>query len=99
MDSLRRFVATQEVEIKLKEEAFTEEFMAEFRRGFYGFTTIDEHAQHIAQLYARGLHTDFALGFDFIEGYGNIRDFVSEVTLAGFEIEPVSVALQSDGEG
>jgi hypothetical protein len=55
-----------EVSVTLDEDAFDNIFMEEFNSSFYEFDTIEEHYEHLAQLYARGL-TD---GTDFIEGYG-----------------------------
>jgi hypothetical protein len=56
-----------DVEITLDEAKFDEAFMSEFRRSFYQFHDIEEHAEHLAQLQARGL-LDF-----FTEGYGEIK--------------------------
>lgn len=63
-------VVSQTVEVTLDESKFTPEFMAEFKRSFYEFDTIDEHRKHLAQLHARGLCDDFS----FIEGYGRAQD-------------------------
>ena len=50
--------------IEIDENVFDEERMAHFKRYFYDFDTLEEHAEHIAQFRARfGEH-------DFIEGYG-----------------------------
>lgn len=69
-------LVVQNVEIELNEEAFTEEFMEEFRDSFYSFWDKEEHAEHIAQLYARGV---FGSKRDFVEGYGVISEFIKEI--------------------
>jgi hypothetical protein len=46
--------------------------MKEFIESFYKFNCIEEHIEFLAQLYARGIIHDFS---DFIEGYGNPKDF------------------------
>lgn len=61
---------TQEIIVTLEESKFDETFMKEFQENFYSFITLDEHAQHLAQLYARGL----ADNYSFIEGYGPAQD-------------------------
>ena len=64
-----RVEVTQTVEVTLDEASFDETFMREFRESFYDFDTIEEHAEHIAQLQARGL-IDTEVRPEFIEGYG-----------------------------
>lgn len=67
---MKRLVdVTQTVEVEVDESKFTPEFMQEFRNSFYSFHTINQHLEHLAQLYARGLDRDF------IEGYGPAQDF------------------------
>lgn len=61
----------QVVTVELDETKFDEAFLAEFRKHFYRFDDIDEHAKHIAQLEARGLISDWK---PFIEGYGPAED-------------------------
>lgn len=61
---------TQHIEVTLDETKFTPEMMNDFKRTFYPFIDIDEHAQHIGSLEARGLiHTSDSQCF--IEGYGD----------------------------
>jgi hypothetical protein len=55
-----------EVEITLDEDKFDNVFMEDFNANFFEFDTIEEHYEHLAQLYVRGI-TD---GTNFIEGYG-----------------------------
>lgn len=63
----------QTVRVTLDESKFTPEFMQEFREGFYSFEDFHEHAEHIAQLVARGI-VDLSDPDTFIEGYGEARD-------------------------
>lgn len=65
---------TQIVEVKLDAAKFDDAFMAEFRASFYDFDTIEEHAEHIAQLQARGLIDVSYRSGEFIEGYGPHQD-------------------------
>lgn len=72
------------VEVEYDESKFTPEFMAEFRKDFYNFQTVDRHIEHIASLEARGL-----IGGDrFVEGYGDIDEFIAraEVVDTTFEV-------------
>jgi hypothetical protein len=56
------------VEVEIDESKFTPDFMREFRENFYDFASLNEHFEHLAQLYARGLDRDF------IEGYGPVEE-------------------------
>ena len=58
------------INMKVDVNKFTSEFMQEFRDNFYYFTTVEEHVEHLAQLYARG-HIQF--NGDFVEGYGRLE--------------------------
>lgn len=49
--------------IEFDENIINKEWMEEFRKNFYNFTTLREHAEHLAQLRARS-------GNEFLEGYG-----------------------------
>ena len=57
------------VRVSIDETKFTPEFMQEFRDSFYPFEIIEEHLEHLAQLFVRG-HFDNCPG-EFIEGYGD----------------------------
>lgn len=72
MGDIRKFEVevTQRVEVTLDASKFDAVFMQEFRDSFYGFDTIEEHAEHIAQLQARGLIDISWKSNEFIEGYG-----------------------------
>jgi hypothetical protein len=66
----REVTVTQIVLVTIDESKFDATFMAEFRASFYPFTTVNEHLEHLGQLFARGL----ADNGDFIEGYGPAKD-------------------------
>lgn len=57
---------TQIVKVTVDEAKFTDGFMRSFRETMYPFETVDEHIEHLGQLYARGLSDEYS----FIEGYG-----------------------------
>lgn len=71
---MAKFTVTieQTIEVELDESKFTSDFMAEFRHSFYPFETLQEHAEHIAQLQARGIIDleGYVSPREFIEGYG-----------------------------
>lgn len=77
---------TQVVTVELDETKFDEAFMQEFREGFYRFHTLDQHAEHIAQLEARGMIDDWK---PFIEGYGPAEDMGIKATAVVESIEIV----------
>ena len=53
----------EKYKIEFDETVCNEEWMKDFRRYFFDFYHLDEHAEHIAQYRAR-------FGRGFIEGYG-----------------------------
>jgi hypothetical protein len=62
-------VQTTTVKVVLDTNEFDEKFMQDFRTDFYQFHSLEKHAEHLAQLAARGL-----IGYDnFVEGYGHIN--------------------------
>lgn len=61
---------TQWIEVEMDEAKFDAAFMEEFTSHFYPYDTIPEHAQHLAQMFARGV----ADNGDFIEGYGPAKE-------------------------
>ena len=71
---MKRFtvMVAQTVSVDVDESKFTEEWMAEFRESFYPFHCVEDHVKHLAQLYARGLVSNFT---SLIEGYGAPSDF------------------------
>ncbi|XOS93191.1 hypothetical protein ACLMAB_06020 [Brevibacillus laterosporus] len=64
---MKRFKVTVQREdvyiIELNELLFSEDWMKQFREEFYDFHTLEQHAEHIAQLRAR-------FGEGRLEGYG-----------------------------
>jgi hypothetical protein len=52
-----------EYEVELDENIFNQEFIEHFKKYFFDYETLEEHAKHIAQFRAR-------FGERFIEGYG-----------------------------
>ncbi len=63
---------SQLIEVEVDEKKFTPEFMAEFRASHYQFHDVEDHIEHLAQLHARGIADNFS---DFIEGYGDPKEF------------------------
>ena len=79
-----KVTVTREVEVTLNARKFNEQFMSEFRDSFYNFHSLEEHAEHLAQLFVRGL-ADPNRDSGFIEGYGNCREMgIGMETLGGF---------------
>lgn len=78
-----------EVSVEIDETKFDEAFMAEFRKSFFQFDTVQEHVEHIAQLEARGLLQDFT------EGYGPIKDFGIKADTLDWFVEDV---VRSEGQ-
>lgn len=74
---------TQEVEVTLDEAFFSPEFLAEFQRDFYSIDSVREHAENIAQQYARGVASDYD---GFIEGYGETKEMNLKVKLGDMSV-------------
>lgn len=83
-----RVAVTQIVEVSLDASKFDEAFMAEFRKSFYSFDTIEEHAEHIAQLQARGM-IDVEFTPEFIEGYGPSEEMGIKAKVIDTEMDMV----------
>ena len=66
------FAVSTIVTIELDENKFTPEFIEEFKKSFYKFDDVDEHADHLAQLFADGRYDYWDT---FIEGYGETENF------------------------
>lgn len=62
----RQIQVTQIIEVELDEKKFTPEFLADFNGSIFD-ASLDDHFEHLAQLYARGIADEFST---FIEGYG-----------------------------
>lgn len=84
----RDVTVTFSVRVTLDETKFTPEFMEEFRRDFYKFGTIGDHAMHLAQLAVRGVYalSDWQKD-EFVEGYGPIGDMGLSVEIVDQEQE------------
>ncbi len=80
-------IVKQEIEVKIDETKFTEEFMEEFRKYFYKYYTINDHIEHLAQGFARGIWDEYS----FIEGYGDASDFGISFNAYDAEIEEAYV--------
>jgi len=60
-----KVIREDEYIIEFDEDIINDEWMEEFRKYFYHFDDLEEHAEHLAQLRAR-------TESQFMEGYGNI---------------------------
>lgn len=72
-------------EIEIDESKFTDEFMEEFRQHFFPFYDLEDHAEHIAQMQARGV-IDIISSPEFVEGYGPSNDMGIKVKFLDAEI-------------
>lgn len=82
----------QTVSVTLKDTAFTEKFMEEYRASFSPFFELVEHAEHIAQLVGRGVMDEVTRhtgAKQFIEGYGPIGDFVEKAEITETTVDEV----------
>lgn len=67
------------VHIKLRDDAFTDKLMEEYRKNFSPFEDLSKHADHLGWLVASGRVdeiTQYSGKEQFIEGYGTIGQFV-----------------------
>lgn len=78
-------VVETELSIEVDETKFTEEWMAEFRKSFYQFYTVQDHVEHLAQLQARGI-VELPDSRAFIEGYGNPADMGIKIITIDVEV-------------
>lgn len=76
----------QTVEVTLDDARFDDGFMEEFRRDFFPFFTLADHAEHIGQMEARGL-TNLEMMPQFIEGYGPSDDMGIKARVIDTEVE------------
>jgi hypothetical protein len=79
-------VVTQVVEVTLNKRKFSPKFLREFREEMYPFETVERHAEHLAQLHARGLY-DLESGTEFVEGYGPASDMGISARVVHWEQE------------
>jgi len=77
---------SQLVQVELDASKFDEAFMQEFRESFFNFDTIEEHAEHIAQLQARGV-IDIEGVPEFVEGYGPSDEMGIKARVIDTEVE------------
>lgn len=85
---------TQTIRVNLDEAKFDEAFMQEFRDGFFQFDTLEQHAAHIGQLFARGI-----IGWektDFIEGYGHAHEMGIRAKELAVETEVLPYAVVAE---
>lgn len=68
----KEVTVSQIISVTVDETKFTEEFLEEFRKSFYLYSDVNDHIVHLGDLYARGIVDEFT---DFIEGYGDPKDF------------------------
>lgn len=68
---------TQEVEVVLEANNFTEAFIEEHQRFIGGCDTIEDHAENLARLVATGVVDNFPS--TFVEGYGPLKDMGIEI--------------------
>ena len=80
MSTTKEVKVTQWIRVTVDETKFDGAFMREFRESFYPMHTLDEHIEHLAQLYARGIIDEFS---NFIEGYGPPKDMGIEIANTG----------------
>lgn len=76
---------TQTIEVTIDEDKFDEEFLQEFRESFYPFHDVNDHIQHLAQLYARGIAYDSPTCF--IKGYRQESDMGIKFDTIEIDIE------------
>lgn len=55
-----------DVELSIDKSKFDQEFMDEFKKSFYSLENINDHVEHLAAMYLRGIVDNR----NFIEGYG-----------------------------
>ena len=66
----RSVIVRQCVSVTVDETKFDQEFMEYFSQHHYYFRNLDEHLEHLGELYARGIVDNHS----FIEGYGQASD-------------------------
>ena len=79
----------QVVTVTLRPEAFTDEFMKDYRKHFFDFASIQQHAEHIGQMAARGHFYVPIINSELVEGYGLICEFVKSIDLGGIKSEQI----------
>jgi hypothetical protein len=82
-----RVNVTQTIDITVDETKFDDAFMEGFRSSFFPFFELKDHAEHIAQLQARGIIEADSHGGDFIEGYGHSKEMGIVAIIHATDIE------------
>ena len=93
---MRKFYVRVEhiVEVELDDTKFTPEFMAEFSATITDFDTLEQHAEHIAQLAAREVYgLNRRVPSEFVEGYGPIGEMGISASVKSTEVEEDTQAL------
>jgi hypothetical protein len=100
MSDMRTFVVdvTQRVTIRLDAAKFDEEFAKEFNSYITDFglpsdvldDMLDNHAEHLAQMQARGVVELDSYSGEFVEGYGPSKEMGISATTDWTETEIVS---------
>lgn len=88
-----RVEVTQLVEVELDASKFDADFMQEFRSSFFSFDTIEGHAEHIAQLQARGVIDVSGRSSEFIEGYGPSEEMGISANVIEADVDLIGGAL------
>lgn len=87
---------TQTVEVTLDETKFDQAFFEAFNRHFFDFDdSLDEHAEHLGQMFARGVEDEFS---DFIEGYGPVKELGIKFKAVDCETDVVNSCPKPLGE-
>lgn len=94
--SEKHYITTRHVAVTVDESKFTPEFMEEFRGYMFPYFTIDDHREHLAELFARGVLDGWS--DEFIEGYGPAKDMGIKFRDLGSETEAVSPSPAGGGD-
>lgn len=89
-----RVEVRQIVEVELDDSHLNDDFNKAFSECFWDVDCLEDHANHIAQMEARGL-----IGLDkFVEGYGDLREMNCKVKVLDVheECEPVEITKQPE---
>ncbi|MFZ2992560.1 MAG: hypothetical protein WA061_02480 [Microgenomates group bacterium] len=81
-------VQTKEIEVELDDEIITDEFNADFRKYFYPFYDLEDHAEHLAQFRARFEDESFIEGYGHVLSDGQLIFSVVDYDREGNKIEP-----------
>ena len=79
----KSFVVEQQITISVDESKFTPEFMKSFSEHIQELDSIKEHLEYLVEMYARGIVSSPG---DFLEGYGELRDFGVKFSHEGTDV-------------